>query len=170
MDDILLHRSEDPLQHIVEMHAYIRSYTAGLMHITFPGGVVPFAAGGDIRQIHVVDLVFRTVGHFLFQRTDLVVQTELQNGICLMACLPLLLYEVVDIVRVEHQRFLADDVTTDTQAVTNESIMGVVRRTDRQPLQGVVRTHLFGTETIKLLILREEGTIRKGTVRHGDRI
>ena len=36
MDDILLHRTEDPLQHIVEMHADVGSYTAGLMHIAFP--------------------------------------------------------------------------------------------------------------------------------------
>ena len=36
MYDILLHRTKDPLQHIIEVHTNIRSYTARFVHITFP--------------------------------------------------------------------------------------------------------------------------------------
>ena len=36
MDDILLYRTENPLKHIVEMHADVCCDTAALVHITFP--------------------------------------------------------------------------------------------------------------------------------------
>ena len=74
MHDILLHRTKNPLQHIVEMYADVRRDSSGLMHIAFPGTIIPFAAARDIRQIHVVDLIFRSFLHFLLQRTDLLMQ------------------------------------------------------------------------------------------------
>ena len=36
MDDVFLDRTEYPLEHVIEMHADIRSYTAGLVHVAFP--------------------------------------------------------------------------------------------------------------------------------------
>ena len=74
--DVLLHGSEDPLQHVVEVHADVRGYTSGLVYIAFPRGVVPLATAGDVRQVHVVDLVFRSVINFLLECTNLVVQAQ----------------------------------------------------------------------------------------------
>ena len=164
MHDILLHRAKDPLQHVVEMHTDVGRYTAGLMYVTFPTAVVPLAAAGDIRQIHIIDLVLRPILHFLLQRTDLIVQTQLQDRISLMSRLRFQFHQVVDVVGVEHQRFLTDHIASQTQTVTDERIVRIVRRADRHPTQRVVRTHLLGAETVKLLILRVERTIRKGTV------
>ena len=84
MHNVFLHRTKYPLQHIVEMHTDIRCDTAGLMYIALPGRVIPFTATRDIGQVHIVDLIFRPLLHFLFQRADLIVQTQLQNRIGLM--------------------------------------------------------------------------------------
>ena len=161
---VLLHRTEYPLQHIVEMYADIRGYTATLVHIAFPTAVVPLTATGDIGQVHIVDLVFGSLLHFLLERTYLVVQTELQDRVGLLTGLLFQLHQVVYIVRIEHQRLLANHVAAQTQAVTDERIVRIVRRTDGHPLQRVVRTHLFRAKTVELLILREERTIRERTV------
>ena len=132
--DVVLHRSEDPLQHVVEMHTDVRSDAAALVHIAFPRGVVPFAATRNIRQVHVVDLVLRSVCHFLFERTNLLMQTQLQDRVGLMTRLGFQLHQVIDVVGVEHQGFLTDYIASQTQTVADERIVRVVRRTDRQPM------------------------------------
>ena len=161
MHDVLLYRTEYPLQHVVKMHADVRGYTAGLVHIAFPRRVVPLAAACNVRQIHVIDLVFRTLIHLLFQGTDLVVQTQLQDRVGVMSRFLLQLHQVVDVVRIEHQRLFAYHIAAQTQSVTDKRIVGVVRRADTYPVQRVVRTHLFGAETVELLVLGKERTVRK---------
>ena len=162
--NVLLHRPEDPLQHVVEMHADVGCYTAGLVHIAFPRRIVPVAATRDVGQIDIVDLVLRALVHFLLERADLVVQTELENRISLVSRLFLQLHEVVDVIGVEHQRLLADHVAAQPQPVTDKRVVGVVRRTDGEPVERVVGPHLLGTETVELLIFRVERTIRERTV------
>ena len=164
VNDVFLHRSEDPLEHVVEMHADVGCYAAGLVHIAFPRRVVPVAAARYVGQIDIVDFVLRTLVHFLLERTDLIVQTELEDGVSLVSGLFLQLHEVVDVIGVEHQRLLADHVAAQPQPVTDEGIVGVVRRTDREPVERVVGTHLFGAEAVELLIFRVERTIRERAV------
>ena len=142
MDDVLLDRAEDPLQHIVEMHADIGGDAAALMHIALPRGIVPLAAGGDVGEVHVVDLVLRTFVDFLLERSDAVVQAELEDVVCLVAGLLLDLLERIDVVGVEHYRLLADDVASEAQAVADEGVVRVVRGADAHPVQGIVRLHL----------------------------
>ena len=89
MNNILLNRTKYPLKHIIEMHANIRRNSATLVHIAFPGRIIPLAARCNIRQIHIIHLIFRTILHFLTQRRYLLVKTQLQYRISLMTCLRL---------------------------------------------------------------------------------
>ena len=75
MNDIFLHRTEHPLQHIVEVNTDIGCNTATLMYIAFPTRIVPVTATRDIGQVHIVDLILRPFVHFFFQRPNLIVQT-----------------------------------------------------------------------------------------------
>ena len=164
MHDVLLHRSEDPLQHVVEMHAYVRGNTAGLALIAFPRRVVPFAPRSDIRQVHVIHAVFGTLLHLLLQRHNGRVKTQLQDIVRLMACGLFYLQQVVDVIRIEHQRLLADHVAAQSQTVTDIRVVRIVRRANRNPRQRVVRMHLLGAIAVKLLVLREKRAVRERTV------
>ena len=113
MDDILLDRTEDPLKHVVEMHADIGGNAAALVDVAFPRSVVPLAAGGDVGQVNVVDLVLRAFIDLLLERGDTVVEPELQDVIGLVTGLLLDFLERVDVVWIEHHGFLADDVTAE---------------------------------------------------------
>ncbi len=173
MHHVLPHATKHPLQHIVKMHTDIRSNTATLVHIALPARVVPLAATGDIRQIHIIYLLrvlCRLALHFLLQCANLVVQTKLQDSISLMTRLLLQFHQVVNIIRIQHQRLLAYHIASQTQTVTDKRIMGIVRRTDRHPLQGISGTHLFRTETVELLVLRKERTIRKTAIQSTYRV
>lgn len=56
---IFSHIAEEPGQHVVKMHADIGGYAAGFTEVAFPACVVPFAAGGDVREF---DVIFFTDG------------------------------------------------------------------------------------------------------------
>ena len=113
VDDVLFHFTEDPTQHVIEMHPDIGGNAAALVDIAFPGSVIPVASGGDIGQVHVIDLVFRTFFHFFSKGLDLVVQAQLENGIGLVALPFFHLLKGIDIPWVEHQGFLTDDIGTE---------------------------------------------------------
>ena len=164
MDDILLHGSEDPLEHVVEVNANVGSDAAALMDIALPRGVIPLAPGGDIREVDIIHLVSRTFVHFLFEGDDGFVETELEDVVGLVAGFLLDLLQRVDIVRVQHHRLLTDDVAAQTETVADESIMRVVRGADTHPIERVFALLLLGAIAVKELMLREEGTIREETV------
>ena len=112
MDDILLHWAKNPLKHVIEVNANVGGDTAALMDIALPGSVIPFAAGGNIGQIYVIDFVRRALVHLLLKRDNGLVQAELEDIISLVTGLFLYLLESVNIVGVQNHRLLADDVTT----------------------------------------------------------
>ena len=161
MDDIFLHGAEYPLKHIIEVDADVGSNTPRLMDIAFPRTVVPLTTAGDVGKIDIVNFVFGAVLHLVVERTNLVVEAELEDSICLVSRLLLEFDQVVDIVGIEHQWFLANHIAPEAQAVANEGIVGIVRRTDREPRYGVIGTHLLGAETVELLILGKERAVGK---------
>ena len=154
--DVLLHRTEDPLEHVVEMNSDVGGDAAALVDIAFPRGIIPLATGGDVSQIHIVYLVLRAFIDFFLERHNAVVKPELQDVIGLVSGLLLHLLKGVDVVRIQYDRLLADDVASKAEAVADESVMCVVRRADAQPVQRIVRLHLLGAEAIEELVLREE--------------
>ena len=111
MDNVLLHGAEDPLEHVIKMHADIGGNTAALVDIPLPGRVIPLAPGGNVGQVHVIDLIGRTFVHLLLEGDDGIVQTELEDIVGLVTGLFLHLLESVDIVRIQDHRLLADDIT-----------------------------------------------------------
>ena len=170
MDDVLLDRTEDPLEHVIEMHADVCGDAAALVDVALPRGVVPLAAGGYVGQIDVIDLVLRTFIDLLLERGDAVVEPELQDVICLVTGLLLDLLERVDVIGIEHHWLFADDIAAEAEAVADESVMRVVRGADAHPVQGIVRLHLLGAETVEEFVLREERTLRKKTVQPPDAV
>ena len=170
MDDVLLDRTEDPLQHVVEMHADIGGDATALVHVALPRGVVPLAAGSDVGEVNVIDLVLRTLVDFLLERSNAVVQAELKDVVGLVAGLLLDLLERVDVVGVEHYRLLTDDVAAEAQAVADKCVVRVVRSADAHPVQGIVRLHLPGAETVEELVLSEERALREETVEASDAV
>ena len=110
VDDILLDRAKDPLEHIVEVYTDIGSNTAALVDITLPRSVIPLAAGSNVCQINIIYLVGRAFVNLLLQRSDAVVKAELQDIVGLMASLLLHLLERINIIRIEHYRLLANYV------------------------------------------------------------
>ena len=91
-------------------------------------------------------------------------QTQLQDRIDLMTRLLLQLHQVVDVIRIEHQRLLAYHIASQTQSVTDERIVGVGGRTDRHPVEWIVGTHLLGAETVKLFVFGIESAVGKTAV------
>lgn len=170
VNDVLLDRAEDPLQHIVEMHADIGGNAAALVDIALPRSVIPLAAGGDVGEINVVDLVLRTLVDFLLEGSDAVVQAELEDVVGLVAGLLLDLLERVDVVGVEHHGLFAYDVAAEAQAVADEGVVRIVRGADAHPVQGIVRLHLPGAETVEELVLSEERALREETVEASDAV
>ena len=75
--DIALYGTENPLEHVVEVHSDIRSDTSGLMYVAFPRRIVPFSPRGDISEVNVVDFIFGSVDYFLSKCLYFVVQSEL---------------------------------------------------------------------------------------------
>ena len=146
------------------MYADIGGHATALVYIPLPRGVIPFAARGDVGQVHVVDLVLRSCIHLFLQCLDTVVQSQLQDGVGLTARLPFHRYQVVDVVGVQHQRFLADHVRSQPQSIADKGIVGIVRCTDAEPVQRVVRVHLLRAEAVELLLLGKEGAVRERTV------
>ena len=168
--DILLNGTENPLEHVIEMHADVRGNSAALVDIPLPGSVVPLAAGGNVRQIHVIHLVRRTLVHLLLQGDDGLVQAELEDVVGLVARLLLHLLEGVDVVGIQHHRLLTDDVAAQAQAIADECVVRIVRRADTHPLQRPAALHLLGTEAVEQLMLREERAIREETVQPSDTV
>ena len=48
--------------------------------------------------------------------------------------------------------------------------MRIIRSTDTHPRQRIVRSHLLGAKTIKLLIFRKKGTIWKTSIQTSHRV
>ena len=170
MDDILLHRAEDPLEHVIEVNTDVGGDAAALVDIALPRGVIPLAPGGNVREIDVIHLVCRALVHLLFEGDDGFMETELEDVIGLVAGFLFDLLQRVDVVGVQHHRFLADDITTQAETIADESIMRVVRGADAHPVERVVALFLLGAITIEELVLREEGTIREETVQPADAV
>ena len=170
MHDILLNGTEDPLQHVIEMHADIGGDAAALMYVALPRSVIPLAARGDVCQVHVIDLVHRALVHLLLQRSDAVMKAELEDVVSLMAGLLLHLHQRIDIVRIEHHRLLADDIASQTQTIADERIMSVVRGAYAQPVQRFVRLHLPRAEPVEKLVFRKERTLREEAVQPPDAV
>ena len=161
MDDVLLHGAEDPLQHVVEVYADVGGDAARLMVVPLPGGIIPFAAGGDVGQVDVIDLVRRPLIDLLLQGDDAVVEAELENVVGLVAGHFFLLDQGLEIPGVQDDGLLADDVRPKAKAVADESVVGIVGGADGEPVDLVGRPLDFAAETVELLLFREEGTIRE---------
>ena len=170
MDDILLDRTEDPLEHIIEVHSDVSSHPTRFVDIAFPRRIVPLAAGSDVGQIHVVDFISRSRFHFLFQISDSFMEPELENGISFVSRFLLQFNEVINIIWIKDKRFLTNDIRSEAQAIPNKGIVGIIGCTNRCPMERIVSTHLFGAEAVKLLILRKEGAIRETTIQPTDGI
>ena len=170
VDDILLHRAEDPLEHIVEMHTDVSGNTTAFVHIAFPGSVVPLTAGSDVSEVNVIDLIRRAFVHLFLEGGDGLVQAELKDVISLVTSLLLHLLQSVNVVRVQDDGLLADDIAAQTQSVTDESVVRVVRRADAHPFERVICLLLLGAVAVKKFVLRKKGTIREKTVQTADAI
>ena len=168
MNDVLTHRTEDPLQHVVEMYADIGSYTSRLMHIAFPTAVIPLTTRGDISEVNIIHFIFRSLLNLLLEGSNRVVQTQLEDSVSLMTRLSLQLHEVVDIIRVEHQGFLTYHIDAEAQTIADEGIVSVVRRTYTQPVERLGGAHLLRAETVELLVLSIERAVRERTVEPSD--
>ena len=164
VDDVLGHVAEDPAQHVVEVHADVGGDAAALVDVALPRGIIPVATRGDISQVDVIDLVFRSFLDFLFEGHYLVVQAQLQDGVDFMSLAFLHLLQGVDVPRVKHEGLLADDIGTKTQAVTRVGVVQVVGRAHGDVVDvGAVITQL-GVVTVKKLLLGEEGSLREVAV------
>ena len=113
------------------MHADVGGNAATLVNVAFPRSIIPVATRSDIRQINVVNLIFRTFIHFFLQCYNLVMETQLQDSIDLMFLTFLHLLQGINVPRIKHQRFLTNDIGTKTQTVTRVRIMQIVRSTYR---------------------------------------
>ena len=170
VDDVLLHVAEDPAQHIIKMYADVGGDAAALVDVTLPRGIVPVAARGDVGQVDVVDLVLGTFFHLFLQRFDLVVETQLKDGVGLMALTFLHLLEGIDVPRVEHQRLLADDVGAEAQAVTRVGIVQVVGRADAHVVDVGAAVAQLGVVPVEELLLGEEGSLGEVAVHDADAV
>ena len=170
MDDVLLHRAEDPLEHVVEVNADVGGDAAALMDIPLPGGVVPFPTGGDVREVDVIDFVRRAFVHLLLEGGDPVVQAELEDIVGLVARLLLHLLEGVDVVGIQDHRFLADDVAAEAETVADERVVRIVRGADGHPVQRLVALHQLGAVAVEKFMLREKGAVREETVQPPDAV
>ena len=164
MDDILLHGTEDPLKHVVEMDTYVSSDTTALVDIALPRGVIPLAPGGDVGEVNVIHLVRWAFVHLLLEGNDGFMETELEDVVGLVAGFLFDLLQSVDIVGVQHHRLLADDVAAQAETVADEGIMRVVGGADAHPIKRIVALLLLGAIAVKELMLREERTIWEETV------
>ena len=170
MDDVLLHRTENPLEHVIKMYTDVGGNAAALVDISLPGGIIPFAPGGDVREIHVIYLVRRAFIHLLLEGDDGLMQTELEDVVGFMTRLLLYLFQRVDVVGIQNHRLLADDIAAQAKAVADEGIMRVIGRTDAHPVQRIVALFLLGAIAVKELMLREERTLREETVQTADAV
>ena len=170
MDDILLHGTEDPLEHVVEVNTDVGSDTTALVDIALPGGVIPLAPGGDVREVDVIHLVRRAFIHLLLEGDDGLVEAELEDVVGLVAGFLFDLLQSIDVVGVQHHRLLTDDIAAQAKAVTNEGIVRVVGGADAHPIKRVFALLLLGAITVKELMLCEEGTIREETVQAADAV
>jgi len=50
----IAHCAKEPLEEVKEMDANVGGDAAGFLDVTFPGGVVPIAAGGDVGENNVM--------------------------------------------------------------------------------------------------------------------
>ena len=132
MDDVFLHRTENPLQHVVEVDTDVGGHTAALLDIAFPRGVVPITARGDVGKVHVVDLVLRSFEHFLAKLYDGGMQAQLEDGVGFVSGLALYLFQRVDVPRAQHHGLLADDIASQAQPIAGMGIMEIVGRADRE--------------------------------------
>ena len=164
MDDVLLDRAEDPLEHVVEMHADVGGYASALVDVTLPRSVVPLATGSNVCEVHVIDLVLRTFVHLLLQCHDTVVETELEDVVGLMAGLLFDLLERINVVWIKHDRLLTHNIAAKAKAVADEGVVCVVRRADTQPMERIVRLHLLGAEAVEEFIFREKRALGEETV------
>ena len=170
MHDVLLHLAEDPAQHVVEMHPDVGRDAAALVDVALPRGIVPIAARGDVGQVDVIDLVLRAFLNLFLQGYNLVVETQLEDGVGLMALAFLHFLQGVNVPRVEHQGLLADDVGTKTQAVAGVGIMQVVGRADAHIVDLLTFVPQSGVVTVEELLLCEEGSLGKVAVHDADAV
>ncbi len=57
MDDVVVHRAENPLEHVEEMDPNVRRDPAGLLDVSLPRNKVPAPARRDVGQVNVVFVV-----------------------------------------------------------------------------------------------------------------
>ena len=170
VDDVLLHVAENPAQHVIEMYADVSGDAAALVDVALPRGIVPVAARGDVSQVDVVDLILGSFFHLFLQCLDLVVETQLKDGVGLMALTFLHLLEGVDVPRVEHKGLLADDVSTEAQAVARVGVMQVVGRADAHVVDGGAAVAQLGVVTVEELLFGEEGSLGEVAVHDADAV
>ena len=168
--DVLAHRAEYPLEHVVEMYADVRGHSPALVLVPLPGGVVPVAPGGDVGQVHIVDLVRRSLVYLLLQGHDRVVQTELEDVVGLVGGLLLYLHDSVDVVGVEHRRLLADDVGAEPEAVAYMGVVQIVGGADRQHLYLTVSALELGAVTVEELLFSKKSSVGEETVHDPDTV
>ena len=74
------------------------------------------------------------------------------------------LHQVVDVICVEHKRLFAYHVRTQSQSIPYKRVVRIIWCTNSGPIKFVVSMHLLRAESVKLLLLSKERTIRKRTV------
>ena len=156
MDDIFPHIAENPAQHVVEMHTDVGGNAAALVDVAFPRGIVPIATRGDVSQVDVVNLVFRPFVDFLFQRQNLVMKAQLQDAVSLVTSAFFHIFDTVEAPRIEHERFLTDDISTIAEAIARVSIMQVVGRTNTQEIQRLPLVFQARVVTVEEFLLGEK--------------
>ena len=70
MHDISLHRSEHPLQHVVEVYTDVSGYTSTLVHIALPRCIIPLTSRSDISEVNIIHFVLRSFIHLFLQCHD----------------------------------------------------------------------------------------------------
>src|SRR6056297_1278514 len=124
---ILLNIPKDPGKHVEKMYADVGGYPTRLLLIPLPGYKIPVAPGGNISQINIINLVFRTFIDLSLQFNDRGMQPQLQDVVHLSSGLFLYLDQSIQIPGIQNYRLLTDGIRSLPQGKTNMRIMQIIR-------------------------------------------
>src|SRR5690554_2990199 len=163
---IVLQLAEDEMQHVVEMHADIRRNAARLLVVTLPGLQVPVSTGGDVSQVHFMLGVAFFRLHFVTQRNDRGMHTQLQDGVHLPASVFFDIDKAVYVPGVQYQRLFTDGIGARAQGEAHVAVVQVVGRADGDVIHSaaVIGAAQFVDMPVETLKLREKVRFREMTV------
>ena len=146
------------------MHSDIRGDTARLGHVALPTLVVPTPARGDVSDVNINHAL--RVAVLLTKCNDGRVQSQLKNGVNVLAALTLQLLERVNVPRVQHNRLFANRVRLIPQGEPNVRVVQIVGGTNTNVIDLVATASTLFDMAIKALELSEEVGVGEVTIDH----